>query len=63
MDQEKNPVDLLDEILNRGQEEPRPSSYPPKFDPPLPENEPPPPEQKAPLRGSASGGGGGLDRG
>lgn len=50
MDQEKNPVDLLDEILNRGQEEPRPSSYPPKFDPPLPENEPPPPEQKAPLR-------------
>lgn len=50
MDQEKNPVDLLDEILNRGQEEPRPSSYPPKFDPPPPENEPPPPEQKAPLR-------------
>lgn len=50
MDQEKNPVDLLDEILNRGQEEPRPSSYPPRFDPPLPENEPPPPEQKAPLR-------------
>ena len=50
MDQEKNPVDLLDEILNRGQEEPRPSSYPPKFDPPLPENEPPPPEQKTPLR-------------
>ena len=50
MDQEKKPVDLLDEILNRGQEEPRPSSYPPKFDPPLPENEPPPPEQKAPLR-------------
>lgn len=50
MDQEKNPVDLLDEILNRGQEEPRPSYYPPKFDPPLPENEPPPPEQKAPLR-------------
>ena len=50
MDQEKNPVDLLDEILNRGQEEPRPSPYPPKFDPPLPENEPPPPEQKAPLR-------------
>lgn len=50
MDQEKNPVDLLDEILNRGQEEPRPSSYPPKFDPPLPENEPPPPEKKAPLR-------------
>lgn len=50
MDQQKNPVDLLDEILNRGQEEPRPSSYPPKFDPPLPENEPPPPEQKAPLR-------------
>ena len=30
MDQEKNPVDLLDEILNRGQEEARPSSYPPK---------------------------------
>lgn len=50
MDQEKNPVDLLDEILNRGQEEPRPSSYPPRFDPPPPENEPPPPEQKAPLR-------------
>lgn len=50
MDQEKNPVDLLDEILNRGQEEPRPSSYPPRFDPPLPENEPPPPEQKTPLR-------------
>ena len=50
MDQEKNPVDLLDEILNRGQEEPRPSSYPPRFDPPLPANEPPPPEQKAPLR-------------
>lgn len=50
MDQQKNPVDLLDEILNRGQEEPRPSSYPPKFDPPLPENEPPPPEQTAPLR-------------
>lgn len=50
MDQEKNPVDLLDEILNRGQEEPRPSSYPPRFDPPPPENEPPPPEQKTPLR-------------
>lgn len=50
MDQEKNPVDLLDEILNRGQEEARPSSYPPRFDPPPPENEPPPPEQKAPLR-------------
>ena len=50
MDQEKKPVDLLDEILNRGQEEPRPSSYPPRFDPPLPENEPPPPAKKAPLR-------------
>lgn len=50
MDQEKNPVDLLDEILNRGQEEPRPSSYPPRFDPPPPENEPPPPEKKTPLR-------------
>ena len=49
MDQEKNPVDLLDEILNRGQEEPRPSSYPPRFDPPPPENEPPP-EKKTPLR-------------
>lgn len=49
MKEEKNPVDILDEIMNRSGEEPRPSSCPPKFDPPLPEEEPPPPEKKAPL--------------
>lgn len=49
MDEEKAPVDILDEILNRPENPlPSPTPYPPKFDPPLLEDDPPPspPEKK-----------------
>lgn len=52
MDENKTPVDILDEILNRS-EEPRPSpaGRPLKFDPPAPEDGPPaiPPKENPPL--------------
>ena len=50
MDEEKNPVDILDEIMSRSEKPlPSPVSYPPKFDPPPPEDTPPPaPEEKKP---------------
>ena len=52
MDEGKNPVDILDEIMNRSEKPlPSPISYPPKFNPPAPEDSlpTPPPEKKPPL--------------
>lgn len=50
MDEQKDPVDILDEIMSRSEKPfPSPVSYPPRFDPPSPEDIPPPaPEEKKP---------------
>ena len=50
MDEKKPPADILDEIMSRSEKPlPSPVSYPPKFDPPPPEDTPPPaPEEKKP---------------
>lgn len=43
MDEQKDPVDILDEIMSRSEQPlPSPVSYPAKFDPPPPEDSPPP---------------------
>ena len=52
MDEQKDPVDILDEIMSRSEKPfPSPVSYPPKPDPPPPEDAPPPPPaaEKPPL--------------
>lgn len=51
MDEEKTPMDILDEIMNRSEKPlPSPASSPPRFEPPSPEDIPPPPpmEKKPP---------------
>lgn len=49
MDEKKDPVDILDEIMSRSEKPlPSPAAHPPKFDPPEDSLPPPPPAEKKP---------------
>ena len=49
MDGQKDPVDILDEIMSRSEKPlPPPIPYPPQFDPPPEDSPPPAPEEKKP---------------